>query len=175
MKKLMAVMLILALFCALLPAAAEELTDFSCTEMQFTTKVPAGAIPRYEEGNGLRIYTKAEGVIPYVSVYRRPLENKFNNPTNYLNNVLREYLEDKYGDDSLGMNPAKEWEIADMTLPGARYFYRIQGIEVTQINLLYIRDAGDVEFTAKFYEGYEEVTMAALEEAIRYYLETDAQ
>ena len=81
-------MLILALFCALLPAAAEELTDFSCTEMQFTTKVPAGAIPRYEEGNGLRIYTKAEGSIPYVAVYRRPLENKFKNPTDYLNNVF---------------------------------------------------------------------------------------
>ena len=40
--------------------------------------------------------------------------------------------------------------------------------------LIDIRDGGDVEFTAKFYEGNEEVTMAALEEAVRNYLEDDA-
>ena len=59
-------------------------------------------------------------------------------------------------------------------MPGARYMYRLQGVEVTEIHVLYIRDAGDVEFTAKFYEGNEDVTMAALEEAVRYYAETDA-
>lgn len=174
MKKLLAVILVLALACAALPVMAEDLADFNCEEMKFTTKVPAAAFCRYEENTGLRIYTKAEGSIPYVQVTRRPLENKFSNPVNYLNNVLREYLEDKFGDDSMGMNPAKEWEIGGQVMPGARYMYRLQGVEVTEIHVLYIRDAGDVEFTAKFYEGNEDVTMAALEEAVRYYAETDA-
>ena len=173
MKKLIAIILTLALACAALPVLAADGTEFDCREMQFTTKVPAGAAARYEEGNGLRIYTKSEGSIPYVQVYRRPLENKFSNPTGYLNNVIREYLEDKYGSDSLGMNPAKTWEVGGKELLGARYYFRLQGTKVTQIVLIEIRDGGDVQYDAKFYEGNEDITMAALEEAVRNYRETD--
>ena len=173
MKKLIAIILILALACTALTAMAAELTDVTCKEMQFTTKAPAGTVAGYTEDTGLRIYTRGEGGIPYVQVFRRPLEHKFNNPENYLNNTVREYLEDKYGKDSQGMNPAKEWEIGGKTLLGARYYYVLQGTKVTQINVIEIRDAGDVEYTAKFYEGYEDITMEALEAAIRYYQETD--
>ena len=147
MKKLIAIILILALACTALTAMAAELTDVTCKEMQFTTKAPAGTVAGYTEDTGLRIYTRGEGGIPYVQVFRRPLEHKFNNPENYLNNTVREYLEDKYGKDSQGMNPAKEWEIGGKTLLGARYYYVLQGTKVTQINVIEIRDAGDVEYT----------------------------
>ena len=173
MKKLIAIILTLALACAALPALAADGMEINCKEMQFTTKAPAGTEVRYEEGNGLRIYTKSVGNIPYVQVYRRTLENKFKNPTSYLNNVIREYLEDKYGDDSLGMNPAKTWEVGGKELLGARYYFRLQGTKVTQIVLIEIRDGGDVQYDAKFYEGNEDITMAALEEAVRNYQETD--
>ena len=173
MKKLIAIILTLALACAAMTALAENLVDFNCAEMQFTTKVPADAVSRYEEGTGLRVYTQSEGNIPYVQVTRRPMEYKFSNPQSYLNNTVREYLENKYGDDSQGMNPAKEWEVGGKTLLGARYYYVLQGIKVTQINLVEIRDAGDVEYTAKFYGDYEDVTMEALDAAVRYYQETD--
>ena len=173
MKKLIAIILMLALACTALTAMAAELTDVTCKEMQFTTKAPAGTVAGYTEDTGLRIYTRGEGGIPYVQVFRRPLEHKFNNPENYLNNTVREYLEDKYGKDSQGMNPAKEWEIGGKTLLGARYYYVLQGTKVTQINVIEIRDAGDVEYTAKFYEGYEDITMETLETAVQYYQETD--
>ena len=173
MKKLIAIILMLALACTALTALAAELTDVTCKEMQFTTKAPAGTVAGYTEDTGLRIYTKGEGGIPYVQVFRRPLEYKFINPQDYLNNVVREYLEDKYGKDSQGMNPAKEMEIGGKTLLGARYYYVLQGTKVTQINVIEIRDAGDVEYTAKFYEGYEDITMETLETAVQYYQETD--
>lgn len=173
MKKLIAIILMLVLACTALTALAEDLTDVACTEMQFATKAPAGTITGYVEDTGLRIYTKTEGNIPYVQVTRRPLEYKFSNPQGYLNNTVREYLENKYGDDSQGMNPAKDWEVGGKILLGARYYYVLQGIKVTQINLIEIRDAGDVEYTAKFYEGNEDITMAALEAAVSYYQETD--
>lgn len=179
MKKLIAILMILVLACTALSAAAaenekEEWTDFHCEEMQFTTKIPSGATARYTENQGLRIYMVDDGVVPYVQVTRRPAEYKFTNPSGYLNNVYREYLENKYQNDSLGMNPAKVMEIGGRELLGARYYYRISGVKVTQLLLIDIRDGGDVEFTAKFYEGNEEVTMAALEEAVRNYLEDDA-
>ena len=173
MKKLIAIILMIALACTALTALAAELTDVTCKEMQFTTKAPAGTVAGYTEDTGLRIYTKGEGGIPYVQVFRRPLEYKFSNPQDYLNNVVREYLEDKYGKDSQGMNPAKEMEIGGKTLLGARYYYVLQGTKVTQINVIEIRDAGDVEYTAKFYEGYEDITMETLETAVQYYQETD--
>lgn len=173
MKKLIAIILMLVLACTALTALAEDLTDVACTEMQFATKAPTGTITGYVEDTGLRIYTKTEGNIPYVQVTRRPLEYKFSNPQGYLNNTVREYLENKYGDDSQGMNPAKGWEVGGKILLGARYYYVLQGIKVTQINLIEIRDAGDVEYTAKFYEGNEDITMAALEAAVSYYQETD--
>ena len=173
MKKLIAIILMLVLACTALTALAEDLTDVACTEMQFATKAPTGTITGYVEDTGLRIYTKTEGNIPYVQVTRRPLEYKFSNPQGYLNNTVREYLENKYGNDSQGMNPAKDWEVGGKILLGARYYYVLQGIKVTQINLIEIRDAGDVEYTAKFYEGNEDITMAALEAAVSYYQETD--
>ena len=174
MKKLTAVILILALACAALPASAEEWADYHCSEMQFSTKIPVSGSSGYEEGTGLRIYLGTPGYIPYVQVTRRPLDMKFSNPVNYLNNVYREYLEEKYKEDSMGMNPARKWEAGGRELLGAKYMFRLSGTEVTQILLLDIRDAGDVEFTAKFYDGNEEVTMAALEEAVRYYREDGA-
>ena len=178
MKKLIALILTLILACAAMMACAEEeekWTDFHCEEMQFTMKVPEETLTRYEEEVGVRIYMLGEGSIPYVQVYRRPLEYKFSNPVGYLNNVYREYLEDKYQGDSLGMNPAQTFELGGRELLGARYYYRISGVEVTQLLLIDIRDGGDVEFTAKFYEGNEEITLAALEEAVLTYLEDEVK
>ena len=172
MKKLVAIALLLALACLLLPVQAEEgWTDFHCEEMQFTVKVPTAGLPRYEEEHGCRIYLKSEGSIPYVQVYRRPPEGKFKNPDNYLNNILREYLEETYGDDSLGMNFASVMEIGGRELLSARYQFKIGDTVVTQISVLDIRDGGDVEFTAKFYDGNEEITLQTLEAAVASYAE----
>ena len=86
----------------------------------------------------------------------------------------REYLENRFEEDSLGMNPARSWEVGGKQLLGARYMYRIGKTVVTQLQLIEVRDGGDVEYTAKFYDGNEDVTMAALDAAVRYYQETDA-
>lgn len=177
MKKLIALILVLALSCAVLSALAEDaLTDIHCEEMQFTTKIPASAAARYEENTGLVIYTKREGSIPYVVVKRRTPEQKFKNPENYLNNVYREYMENSMGDKYIGMiGVARTQTIGGRDLLCTRYEYYVSNVEVTLLVALDIRDAGDVEFYAKFYDGNEEITMAALEEAVRNYQEDSAE
>lgn len=178
MKKLLAIILALGLlFGAAIPAgatASESLMDFVCEEESFSVKIPSGAVAAYEENSGLVIYTLNQGYIPYVVVSRRPADKKFNNPTNYLNNVYREYLENRFGENSLGMNPARSWDVGGKQLLGARYMYRIGKTVVTQLQLIEVRDGGDVEYTAKFYDGNEEITMAALDAAARYYQELDS-
>ena len=98
---------------------------------------------------------------------------KFKNPGGYLNNVYREHLEEKYGSDFLGMNPASMWEIGGRELPGAKYMYKVGEYTVVLLKLLDIRDAGDVEYTVKYVDGEDASVMAAVNEAVRTYRETD--
>lgn len=178
MKKMLAMILaaILALTAAICGAAADgEWADYTCQEQSFSTKIPTSGTTVYDDSaKGIMIYTDVPGYIPYVIVSRRPADKKFSNPENYLNNVYREYIEEKFGDNNLGMNSASIWEIGGKELLGARYMYKIGDYTVIQLQLIEVRDAGDVEYTAKFIEGEDEATMAALNEAVRNYQETDA-
>ena len=176
MKKLISILLALALLVSCIAALAEaEPEEYACREENFSTRIPAGTSAAYEEGTGLMIYARSEGNIPYVIVSRRPLDMKFQNPENYLNNVFREYMEDKYGDKFRGMNPAKTWEAGGKELLGARYMYMVGDVQVTLLRLVEVRNGGDVEYTAKYTGDTEEITMAALDTAVRYYRETDTE
>ena len=176
MKKLMSFLLVLALLASCVTVLAEtETTEFVCPEKNFATRIPAGASARYEKGTGLIIYTRSEGNIPYVAVTRRSQDMKFRNPEDYLNNVVREYLEEKHGDKFRGMNPAKTWEVGGKKLLGALYMYLVGDAPVTLLWLTEIRDGGDVEYWAKYTENTEEITMDALNLAVQYYRETDTE
>lgn len=170
MKRLTLILTLLLLVCACLPALAEsELAALTCAEGGFSTKVPTDCTAQYTEGTGLQIYTGVAGYIPYVIISPRPADMQFSNPTNYLNNVYREYLEEKYGDNMLGMNPAKKWEIGGKTLTGARYKYKVGDTAVCLLRLIEQREDGDVEYTAKYIDGEDAKTMEALDAAVRYY------
>ena len=177
MKKLLTAILTLTLLVSLAfcgASAGDEYADYTCKEQNFSTRIPLSGTSGYDENNaGLTIYTDVPGYIPYVIVRRRPMDMKFNNPTNYLNNTYREYIEDSYGDGNLGMNPAKTWEIGGKELIGAKYMYKVGEYTVVQLQLIEIRPDGDVEYTVKYIEGEEAATMAAAEEAVRNYRETD--
>ena len=177
MKRLISLILTIALLlAAMLSCAAAEggFTDTVCKEQNFSVRIPADATAEFDkDSEGLTIYTDKAGYIPYVIVRRRPMEMKFNNPTDYLNNTYREYIENKYGSDSLGMNPAKTWEFGGKELIGAKYMFRVSGYTVVQLQLIDVRPDGDVEYTVKYLEGDEEATLAATNEAVRSYQETD--
>ena len=107
MKRLAIALILVLLTCSILPAAAEDgLAAVDCAEEGFSTMIPAGCTARYTEGTGLQIFVENAGYIPYVIVSRRPADMQFSNPTGYLNNVYREYMENRYGDNMIGMNPA---------------------------------------------------------------------
>lgn len=177
MNKLLAAILALALLMSfvLCSASAEDgYTDYTCEEQHFSTKIPLSGTSEYDAENaGLTIYTDVPGYIPYVIIRRRPMDMKLNNPANYLNNVYREHMENSYGDRYLGMNPAKIWEIGGKELIGARYMFKIGDYTIVHLQLIEVRPDGDVEYTIKYIEGEDAATMAAAEEAVRYYRETD--
>lgn len=177
MKKMMSVLLVLVLlaFCGIAAAETNDgWNDFYCKEDDFTTKIPAGKNNEYKTDKGyvgFRVYLDVPGYPPYVQIHRRPMEGKFNNPENYLNNIYREFMEEKYANSRVGMNPAKTWEIGGKQLIGAKYYIG----DTVQLQLIEIRDAGDVEYTAMFDPAGEEQTMKALNAAVEYYREGNAQ
>ena len=150
-------------------AAESDLAAVTCPEEGFSTMAPAGCEARYEEGTGLQIYAENPGYIPYVIVSRRPADMQFSNPTNYLNNVFREYMENQYGSRMIGMNPAKQWEAGGKSLIGARYLYKVGETTVCLLRLIEVREDGDVEYTAKFVDGEDQKTMAVLDAAVSHY------
>ena len=176
MRKMIAMVLAAVMALCMLAgmaAAESEWEDRVCEEEGFSTKIPAGGSAKYgKDESGLIIYAEEPGYIPYVIVNRRPLENKFSNPEDFLNNVFREHIENSYGDDCLGMNPAQTMEIGGKKLLGARYLYKVGEHVVTLIRLIEVRDGGDVEYTIKYADVDDQAVMAVAEEAIRNYQET---
>ena len=174
MKRMVFVLIAVFCVCFILTAAADgRLISVTCEEEGFSTMAPEGCAAQYASGTGLQIFVETPGYIPYVIISRRPADMKFSNPTNYLNNVFREHMENQYGERMLGMNPAREWEIGGKTLLGARYMYKVGETTVCLLQLIEIREDGDVEYTAKFIDGEDSATMTALDAAVQYYA-TDA-
>ena len=170
MKKIvcLALALILVWGCALEALCAEEaLEEVRCEEQGFSTKIPAGLTAEWSEGNGLQISMGKPGYIPFILVFRRP--KKLSNPVNYLNNVVREYMENSYGSNMIGTNPCKTQEIGGKKLYAARYYYKVQNTRVCLMRLVEVREDGDVEYTAKYVDGKGDETLAALEIAVQYY------
>ena len=170
MKHLSLILVLALIACACLPAAADSgLTTVTCAEEGFSTMIPDGCSAQYTKGTGLQVFVKKAGYIPYVIISPRPEDMQFSNPVNYLNNVFREHMENTYGDNMLGMNPAKEWEIGGKTLIGARYKYKVGKNTVCLLRLIEIRDDRDVEYTAKFIDGEDKETMSVLDAVVKYY------
>ena len=170
MKKILCLILTVALLIGCVPAlAADGLKEVVCEEMKFTTKIAADQEASFDTENGLWISIEKPGYIPFVLVYRRPLDAKFSNPVDALNNSYREYMENKYGENMVGTIPCDTYEVGGKNLYAAQYFYTVQGTQVCLIRLIEIRDDGDVEYSAKFTQEYREATLQALDNAVRYY------
>ena len=175
MRKMIAMVLAAVMALCMLAgmaAADGELEEVICKEQEFSTKIPAGKTAEFsKDDSSLYIYAEEPGYIPYVLVSRRPLDMKFSSPENFLNNVFREHIEDSYGHDCLGMNPAKEMEIGGKKLLGAKYLYKVGEHVITLIRLIEVRDGGDVEYTIKYADVDDQAVTALAEEVIRNYQE----
>ena len=180
MKKMFSILLALALLLGCASALADgglELVDYHCDRDGFSTKIPLNALTDYRDDKGymgMITYLGVPGYPPYVMAHRRPADGKFKNPEGYLNNTYREFIEEKYPSDSVATNTARIWNIGGKELIGARYILTSKQFDLvtTQLQLIEIRDKGDVEYVAMYgTEEEEALAMAALEAIVSNYRE----
>ncbi len=175
MKKLWSIATALIILCTCAFALGEEaLVTVHCDEQGFSVQVPEGKSAQWVEDVGFQISVGQAGYVPYVTVLRRAGDMKFRNPVNYLNNVYREYMEEKY-DNQVGTNPCDEYEIGGKTLLAASYHYTANGHPLCLTVAIEVREDGDVEYNVKYAEADPDAALALLEAVVASYQPDDAR
>ncbi len=140
------------------------LNTVTCKELNFTTKVKASYPTKYTKADGLSIYTKKEGVIPFITIIRS--NDQIAEPYEFLREQYTPYMKEQYGKDLITTTEQEKMVIGGKTLAGAHYVYRLQGYYVHMLRLMDVSLKGTVVYTAKYLEGQGSETMAALDAAI---------
>ena len=154
--------------CMAVASAQSDLQTVYCAEQSFSLQIPADKTAYWEDDVGMTVPVGTPGYVPFIAVLRRTGEQRFHNPVNYLNNVYREYMEDRY-EGNVGTNPCASYEIGGKTLLAAHYHYAAGGHNLVLSLMIELREDGDVEYFAKYQEGKGEETLALLDTVVRYY------
>lgn len=146
-------------------ATKQNVSAIDYPEQRFSTAAKASYPRKYDDSNGLTIYTEAEGRIPYVMVYQS------NNLIVETYELIREqytpHIKDQYGDDLLSTSEYPHFIIGGRDAPAGVYTYRVQGKEVVMIRIYDSTGPRTAIFTAKYIKGEGADTLLALDAAIR--------
>ncbi|MBQ7486667.1 MAG: hypothetical protein IJT77_04145 [Clostridia bacterium] len=170
MKQLLALLMLTLLVSLLaMPVLAEtELTDIHCDEQSYSTRMPAFASTTFQEGNGLRIWLDEPGYVPNVLIWRRTKD--LSDPEAYVRDEYTSYMKEQYGSNLVGTTLFEYYDIGGKRLLGASYIYRgASGSIINQLHLYEVRDDGHVEYNARYVNSEREMTLDALDAAVRYY------
>ncbi len=168
----MSLMLILCLMLTALPGLAESYKTYICAAQDFSFEYDPAHTVEWQDENGAVIYTDSVGYIPYAIVWQ--CEGLIEEPAEYISEEYTPHIEQKYGDDLVAYIEYGEYNIGGKDLPAGLYTYKLQG---SLINLLRICDstgAQTVLYTAKYIQGEEQATLAALDRAMRSFKQTGA-
>ena len=171
MKRLFCIMTAMILILGLVPAAGTAetaLTEVRNDAQGFTTRMPEGKTATVNDQGQLNIWLEGEGFVPNVWICRR--SDKVD-PDKLLYESYPAYLKDKFGDRLLDVSASgKTLEIGGKDLPAVAFIYEdIHGNTVYRINLVEVRNDGDVEYQARFSAEERDMALEALDAAVRYY------
>lgn len=168
MKRILCLALALLLCAGVLPCAAEgSLQEIRCEEEGYTTRMPANATYTYKD-HTLFIWLGDYGYVPNVYIVSRV--NKLSDVDNYVHSVYPNYIKDTFGDKLVATSLHEYLEVGGKRLPAASYIYKSSaGSNINLIHLVEVRPEGDIEYVARYLNGDREMTLDALDAAVRYY------
>ncbi|MBQ9065858.1 MAG: hypothetical protein IJ123_10465 [Blautia sp.] len=116
--------------------------------------------------DGVTIYTGPEDSIPYVIVFR---SEDLVDGWEYLTEMLTPRIIDQYGSDLIEYKEYEHYSVGGKELPAGVYTYNLQGYTVDLIKVFDSVDGHTVTYTAKYIEGQDAETLAALDLAAASY------
>ena len=171
MKRVLCLILMLALLCALVPAgnAETELVEIRNDTGRYSIRVPEGT--NYQvNGSSFHLYP-LQSDLPFISVDRRTDDY---DPIDYLHNYWPQVMAETFGDDLAGVVRHDAYEIGGKTMPAVSFTFRYEGSIINEIRLWETRSDGNVEYLARFRNSDRDTTLAALDGVVRYYLPNGA-
>ncbi len=138
----------------------------SCPEMNFSVLTEPGYIWTWDESSGISIYTETEGNIPFVLVYK--CSDLFDG-REYLEETHIPHMQEKYGSDLIGITEYETYSVGGKELPAVLYIYRVGDYVVNMLRLVDTVDGHSVLYTAKYLQGDDAATLAALDLAVSSY------
>ena len=167
-RRLSVCLFILVVLFALFAAAETDPKDFHCGEQGYTTRIPADASTTFQPGNGLRIWLDEPGYVPNVLIWRRT--DDVEDPQTYIRETYTEHMKKTYGSRLVGTSLSEYVDMGGKRLLGAAYIYKgSSGATINQMHLLEVREDGQVEYDARYLNSERDMTLAALDAAVRYY------
>ena len=138
----------------------------ACPELGFATACDPAFIATYVEGDGLYLNSAGGTGIPYVLVYRSG--DVLGEPYEYIREQWTPHMRELYGDDLVGAVEYEYYDIGGKQLPAGMYMYRLQGYIICALRVYESTPQGTVCYTAKYVQGDDAETLAALDDAVRY-------
>ena len=166
MKRVLCIMLMLALLCALIPAgnAETELVEIRNDAGKYSIRVPEGT--QYQvNGFSFELFLQ-QSSLPFISVDRRTDDY---DPIDYLHNYWPQVMTETFGDDLAGVIRHDTYEIGGKTMPAVSFTFRYDGSIINEIRLWETRSDGNVEYLTRFRNSDRDTTLAALDGVVRYY------
>lgn len=120
---------------------------------------------RWDDEDGLYIYTETMGSIPYVLMWR--FQEIAISAEQFLEENVRAWMEESYGSDLIASSPVETHFVGDKNIPGILFTYKLDGYTIQSLRLAYKVDNDIINFTAKYIEGDEKATMEALDVAVK--------
>ena len=117
-------------------------------EAGFSTKMDESLTYTYKSSDGVYIYTRKEGIIPYVLI------NYYPGQADYLETYLAEdsigWMKDHYGDDLLEISEVEDMTYEGKPLRGFTAKYNLNGAEINFMEVCEIVDEGIADYILKF-------------------------
>ena len=139
--------------------------DVVVKEQDFTTKCLDVFDVVFDEEDGLYIYTKTKGSIPYVLIWRH--QNVSITIADFIQNYLIPDMQETYGDRLLETSEVKEWSVGGTSLPGVQFVYTVGDSTVTSLRVFRATPDGFVSFNMKYVDEESSVVRDALDVAVK--------
>lgn len=171
MKKMLSAILILAMLLAVPTLAMADVpveTQYqlvTCPEGGFNTACELGLKWHWDDENGMVIYTRQEGQLPYMLIY--PTGNKGSDFEGYFNDTFTPQMRRNLGDNLLEVSKFTTYNLnsdgGTVALPGVQYTYRnAENRREVLFRLFDTRWSENICYTLRYYEDDADATLRAM-------------